>query len=163
MIFFADRGDYPQTHFSRIRIVTTRLSGMQATFKDAELGVDVEARSYAFSLSSNEPLPVEYLPTLVLAYDKRAELNDGEPFIYRQQGGRWVRITSYRPANGSYVAAPLNQRTAPNLFAPNPDAERGRVEHYRLFFVPYSSAARPGAGITPYPAAHPGAGITPYP
>jgi hypothetical protein len=148
MIFFADRGDYPQTHFSRIRIVTTRLPGMDATIKDAELDVDVEARSYAFSLSSNEPLPVEHLPTLVLAYDKRAELNDGEPFIYRKQEGQWVRITSYRPPNASYVAAPLNQHTAPNLFVPNPDTDNGRVEHYRLFFVPYSSAS-PSTGNNP--------------
>ncbi len=151
MIFFADRGDYPQTHFSRIRIATTRLPGMDATIKDAELGVDVEARSYAFSLSSNEPLPVDYLPTLVLAYDKRAELNDGEPFIYRRQGGQWVRITSYRPANGSYVAAPLNLQTAPNLFKPNPDTERGRSEQYRLFFVPQSSISYPHQADTSYP------------
>jgi len=162
MIFFADRGDYPQTHFSRIRIVTTRLPGMEATIKDAELGVEVEARSYAFSLSSNEPLPVEYLPTLVLAYDRRAELNDGEPFIYRQQGGQWVRITSYRPANGSYVAAPLNQRTAPNLFVPNPDTDNERVEHYRLFFVPHSSTSHPSTGDTAYSVPQPSTGDTPY-
>jgi hypothetical protein len=163
MIYFADRGDYPQTHFSRIRIVTTRLPGKDAIIKDAELGVDVEARSYAFCLSSNEPLPVEYLPTLVLAYDKRAELDGGEPFIYRKQADQWVRIISYRPSNASYVAAPLNAQTAPDLFVPNPDTEKGRVEHFRLFFVPHSNTSHPSPAATPYSAMPSSPGDTPYP
>jgi hypothetical protein len=164
MIFFADRGDYPQTHFSRIRIITTRLLGMDAHIRDAELGVDVEARSYVFSLSSNEPLPVEYLPTLVLAYDKRAELDDGTPFIYRydEKQGQWVRITSYAPANAWYVAAPLNQQTAPNLFKPISDTEKGRVERYRLFFVPQLGTPQPSTGATPYPVPQPSTGDTAY-
>lgn len=138
MVFFDDLGEYPDynEHHARIRVVTTRWPGGAGGHPERP----AEPRSYAYTLCANEALPGEYLPTLILYYDRRAELQDGEAIIHRldEKEGVWKQIISYRPSGGWYVAAPLNITTAPRLFD-EPPADGVRAEHFRLFWVPRES------------------------
>jgi hypothetical protein len=112
--------------------VTTRWPGGAAGSLPGGAG----ARSYAYTLCSNGPLPLEYLPTLSLFYDKRAEIGDSEAIIHRQDdAGAWQPIASYRPSGAWYVAAPLDRDTAPRLVEPEPPGGGPRVERYRLFVL----------------------------
>jgi len=136
MIFFTNQGEYPNgnVHHSAIRIVTTRWPG--GALNHLPSGAD--ARSYTYSLCSNEALPSEYQPTLSLFYDKRTELQDGEAVIHRQDdNGIWQPITSYRPGGAWYVASPLDHNTAPRLVDPDPPKNGLRVERYRLYLIPH--------------------------
>ncbi len=135
LVFFEDQGEYPDNnqHHGALRVVTTRWPGGAA----GSLPSGAEARSYAYTLCSNGPLPLEYLPTLSLFYDKRAEIGDGEAIIHRQDdSGAWQPVLSYRPSGAWYVAAPLDRATAPRLVEPTPPSDGPRVERYRLFVVP---------------------------
>jgi hypothetical protein len=142
MVFFDDLGEYPDynKHHTRIRVVTTRWPGGTGGHPEQP----AEPRSYAYTLCANEALPSEYLPTLILYYDRRAELQDGEAIIHRldEKEGVWKQIISYRPSGGWYVAAPLNITTAPRLFD-EPPAGGVRAEHFRLYWVPRGSV-KPG-------------------
>jgi hypothetical protein len=149
LVFFDDRGEYPDynKHHQQIKVVTTRWPGSgEGTSKSA----DIDARGYAYSLCANTILPSEYLPTLALSYDKRAELRDGEAIIHRlDDTGKWQPITSYRPSGAWYVAAPLTIKTAPRLFDPDLNGEAGRVEHFRLFWVPPEAVGESAAQANP--------------
>ncbi len=138
-IFFANEGHNTyleqSPHHSKIRVITTRLPGGAPAMLPAS---ESEARGYAYSVCSNEALPMNYFPTLSLAYDRRTELQDGEAIVHRWDDTQktWHPIGSYRPNGAWYVAIPLNYRSAPNLI--NPDVEAGkRIERYRLYLVPY--------------------------
>lgn len=136
LVFFADQGEYPDNnqHHGALRVVTTRWPGGAA----GALASGAQPRSYAYTLCSNGPLPLEYLPTLSLFYDKRAEIGDGEAIIHRQDdSGAWQPVASYRPSGAWYVAAPLDRSTAPRLIDPTPPGGQ-RVERYRLYVVPRS-------------------------
>lgn len=142
MIFFADQREDKQADQQkdekynnargRVRIVTTRLVA-----PPVEVERGGEPRSYAFSLGSNAPLPLGDIPSLVLAYDKNAELDNKMARIcrYDERSGKWQPITSYRPRGAWYVAIPLDPTTAPNLFLPEWDKDNNivRVERYRLY------------------------------
>jgi hypothetical protein len=135
LVFFEDQGEYPDNneHHGALRVVTTRWPGGAA----ASLPGGGEARSYAYTLCSNGPLPLEYLPTLSLFYDRRAEIGDNEAVIHRQDdAGEWRPIASYRPSGAWYVAAPLDRDTAPRMVQPEPPGGGPRVERYRLFVLP---------------------------
>jgi hypothetical protein len=136
MIFFEGRGDaaYKRGDHAEVRVITTRQPGIDKDLSEStEPGA--EPRGYAFSLGSNGPLPLDNKPTLVISYDKRTELDDGEPVIHRLlENGKWQPIPSYRPRGAWYVAAPLNEETAPGLTRANVPNE-ARVERFRIFLV----------------------------
>jgi hypothetical protein len=74
-------------------------------------------------------------------YDKSAELADGDAIIHRQvDDGTWQPIPTYRPAEAWYVAAPLNNDTATKLVSLDIKSPQDRVEHYRLYWIPRTSA-----------------------
>jgi hypothetical protein len=134
MLFFEDKGLRPD--YSKVRIVTTRLYGVPY-----ELPTHAQARGYGFSLSSTTPLPIELNPTIVMYYDKSAELADGDAIIHQQaDDGTWIPIPTYRPAEAWYVAAPLNADTAKKLVSLDIKSPQDRVEHYRLYWVPQAGA-----------------------
>lgn len=127
MIFFSD--EEPGRDYSTTRVVTTRLQGVAGAPDGAE------PRSYVFSLCSNEPLPEQLHPTLILHYD-----NAGQPpgvlRIHRWEDGGWRPIPTFEQPGRSYAAAPLTSkkaRTAPNLVEYRATE---RVERYRLFWYP---------------------------
>jgi hypothetical protein len=135
MLFFEDKGLRPD--YSKVRVVTTRLYGMPYRLPSGG-----EARSYAFSLSSTAPLPTELNPTLVMYYDRSAELDDGDAIIHRLAAdGAWLPIPTYRPSGAWYVAAPLNADTAKRLVSLDIKIPQDRVEHYRLYWVPRVNTA----------------------
>ncbi len=139
MISFADQGEYPDGNeaHGEVRVVTTRWPGGAPSKLDS----GAEARSYAYTLCSNQAIPARYLPTLALFYDRQAELHDGEALIHRlDDDGIWKPILSYRPAGAWYVAAPLNIETAPRLIDPGLAPEQLRVEQYRLYWTPRERA-----------------------
>jgi hypothetical protein len=142
MLFFEDKGLRPD--YSKVRVVTTRLYGMPYKLKETK----AEARSYAFSLSSTAPLPTELNPTLVMYYDKSAELEDGDALIHRLAAdGTWLPIPTYRPAGAWYVASPLNTDTAKQLVSLEIKENQERVEHYRLYWVPRNKTPATSAAI----------------
>jgi hypothetical protein len=139
MICFADQGEYPDGNESHgeVRVVTTRWPGGAPS----GLASQAQARSYAYTLCSNQAIPARYLPTLALFYDRQAELHDGEPLIHRlDDDGTWKPVISYRPAGAWYVAAPLDGATARRLTDPGLPSGQLRVEHYRLYWVPRERA-----------------------
>ena len=134
MIFFGNkeqRRDYSDT-----KIVTTLVH------VDPQLDAlpdGAQARSYAFSLACNTPLPTEFDPTLILYFDRDTQAEQGELVIYRHaelDGATWTPVPTYRPVNAFYVAAPLNDDTATRLVAPESST---RVERYRLYWKPRSA------------------------
>lgn len=135
MICFQDLGEYPDknTHHGEVRVVTTRWPGNAPS----ELSSGAQARSYVYTLCSNGPIPIDYAPTLVMFYDRRAELDDGEAVIHRlDDDGTWMPIISYRPSGAWYVAAPLDLKTTRRLIDPDLPDSQPRVEHVRLYWRP---------------------------
>ena|ERR1044071_6598556 len=98
-----------------------------------------EPRSYLFSVTCNEPLPVNLTPTLIMSFDSAAIHDDGDLRICRlAQDGSWQPMPTHIPRGASFAAMPMDRTTAANLVA------RGsgpRIEHYRLFWKARSGAA----------------------
>jgi len=132
MVFFEDkdrRNDYSTT-----RLVTTLVHGVVD-----KLEKGVEARSYAFSLAGNEPLPLDLHPTLIIFYDQDAERAGGDLLIYRHtEDDGWQAMPTYLPQGSSFAAMPLNAETAPELISFDPAGKH--VERYRLYWTPRNHA-----------------------
>jgi hypothetical protein len=153
MIFFESRGEtvYKRGDHAEVRVITTRQPGLEPDLYPVN-GLGAEPRGYAFSLGSNGPLPLEHKPTLVISYDKQTELDDGEPVVHRMDAtGTWQPVPTYRPRGAWYVAAPLNEDTAPNLTKAVIDKNKEvRVERFRIFLV-RRQPAQDTAAATPNP------------
>ena len=132
MVFFDDkdrRNDYSTT-----RLVTTLVHGVVD-----KLANGAEARSYAFSLAGNEPLPLDLHPTLIIFYDQDAERAGGDLLIYRHtEDDGWQAMPTYLPQGSSFAAMPLNAETAPRLIAFDPMGNH--IERYRLYWTPRNHA-----------------------
>ena len=138
MVFFEDkdrRNDYATT-----RLVTTLVPGVIDKLENG-----AEARSYAFSLAGNEPLPLDLHPTLIIYYDQDAERAGGDLLIYRHvEGDQWRPMPTYLPEGSSFAAMPLNAETAARLISFDPDGNH--VERYRLYWTPHNGASVPLSG-----------------
>jgi hypothetical protein len=96
-----------------------------------------EARSYIFSLGSNQSL-TEHSATLVLYYDDAARQQGGDLLIYRWIDGQgWQRLTTYAPATQSYVCIPLDQKTPETSGGANGRAGE-YFDRYRIYWTPGS-------------------------
>lgn len=120
--------------YSRVRVITTVQYAAQLV---VSLPKDVVPRSTAYSLASNEWLPAELNPTLVMAYDEIPDvaLLAEEFFIYRldRPAGTWQPLPSYHNISNRTVAAPLTSATAPTLLeGDGPD----RAEVFMVCSVP---------------------------
>jgi hypothetical protein len=111
-----------------LRIVTTTI-----TVGQQQLSNGAEARSYVFSLASNNNLS-PFPATLVLYYDREATKRGGDLLIHRWNPAtrEWMALATYSPLL-PYVAIPLIDvaETAPALMQ-NPPA----MERYRIFWTP---------------------------
>ena len=130
MLFFENREQ--DLDHSDVRVVTTLVPGGQP-----QLPNGAKARSYVFSLASNQPLPQQLNPTLIMHYDATAARDGGDLLIHRQMGDdgtKWEPLPTYLPPGSSFAATPLNAETATKLVALTPGSER--VERYRLYLTP---------------------------
>jgi len=128
MLFFEH--DQQGRDYSAIRVVTTLIHGMPYKLPGGQ-----QARSYAFSIAGNEPLPVALNPTLIMYFDQSAVSEGGDLLIYRQlNDGSWQPVATYQPSGSSFVAMPIRIETAETLVALKP-LER-RVERYRIYWTP---------------------------
>jgi hypothetical protein len=141
---------------STMRLVTTTMTISQAAIPlqiSGSTPKSAEARSYIFSLASNEPLgkrPLDKQASLILYYDQKARKQGGELLIYRwnqeegQEKGQWEAQTTFAPPDLPYLAIPLGVldegaplTTAPALTRPERDlAGQPRVERYQIFWTP---------------------------
>lgn len=128
MLFF--ERDQQGRDYSAIRMITTLIHGMPYRLPDGR-----QARSYAFSIAGNEPLPTALNPTLIMYFDEAAGVGDGDLIIHRQSGdGEWLPMATYQPSGSSFVAMPLRMGTADTLVALRQPARR--VERYRIYWTP---------------------------
>lgn len=133
MLFF--ERDQQGRNYSAIRVVTTLVHGLSHTLPNG-----AQARSYAFSIASNEPLPVALHPTVVMYFDLNASKDGGDLLIHRQQeDGSWEAMPSYQPAGSSFIAMPLQLETGASLVTLQ--ATPQRIERYRMYWVPRSSGS----------------------
>ncbi len=131
MLFFED--GQQGRDYSAVRVVTTMLHGMRY-----RQGGKV-ARSYAFSIASNEALPTELNPTMIMYFDLAAPRDGGDLLIHRlAESGLWEPLPTYHPPGASYVAAPICAETARTLVVLKPPARR--VERYRIYWAPCAPA-----------------------
>jgi hypothetical protein len=125
MIFFKDD---QSRRYGSVRLVTTLLYGHQQPPPS-----HAEPRSYLFSVTSNEPLPINLTPTLIMYFDSAAVHDRGDLRIYRlDDTGSWQPTPTFIPRGSSFAAMPMNQETAANLV----QRHGPRIEHYRLFWMP---------------------------
>ncbi|HEX6291497.1 MAG TPA: hypothetical protein VFZ66_20105 [Herpetosiphonaceae bacterium] len=139
MLFFADKNQIRD--YSNTKVVTTlvHVDSSLDTLPDG-----AQARSYAFSLACNTPLPTEIDPTLILYFDRESAAEGGDLVVYRQEsldGKTWKPVLTYKPKNSFFVAAPLNVESASRLVATNPPV---RVERYRLYWKPRNAHSTNG-------------------
>ncbi len=117
------------------RIVSTVLTG-GVQYLSRVSGPKAEARSYIFSLASNQPLQTDSA-TLVLYYDYDALKQDGDLLIYRwHEADGWQPITTCAPQNQPYLCMPLD-KAVPETSS----LEQGRyghyVDRYRIYWTPH--------------------------
>jgi len=155
MIFFYDRNlkfgpDEPSGQDDKV-VVTTLNQGIQPPS-------DVEPRSYTFSMATNQPLPPQLMPTLILFFDTKTAQDIGDLLIYRYDDNPkladpWQPIPTYVLTGAAYAAAPLRSG-APNRASPSTDeplsfnsaagllgGNSQKVERYRLGLVRPKGAA----------------------
>jgi hypothetical protein len=124
MIFFKDD---QSRRYGNVRLVTTLLYGHH------QLPPNAQPRSYLFSVTSNEPLPINLTPTLIMYFDSAAVHDRGDLRIYRlDDRDQWQPMPTFIPRGSSFAAMPMSAETAPNLVK----REGPRIEHYRLFWMP---------------------------
>jgi hypothetical protein len=138
MLFFEDKEH--ALDYSHVRVVTTLIHGVPH-----QLPNGAQARSYTFSLASNQALPVDLNPTLIMHYDRSALRAEGHLLIYRQDHGdgeapaansaTWSSLPTYLQPGSSFAAAALNEDSAGQLVDFRPTGPR--VERYRLYWTPH--------------------------
>jgi hypothetical protein len=132
MIFFHDKNrDAPEreNEYSRVKVVTTTNNAAYATRPN----LSWRSYSYPFTLASNGPLPLECVPTLVVRHEQpgERELLTGDLLVCRLQNDQWMAQPTYLPGGAPFVAMPLTETTAANLFN-----DQGGVEYYQVFWLP---------------------------
>jgi hypothetical protein len=144
MLFYRDNydaSDRPTSSFLEnkvddegTRVVSTVMHGGQQ-YLEVSPGDFAEARSYIFSLGSNQPLK-KHSATLVLYYDNDARKQDGDLLVYRWRGNDgWQRLTTYAPENRPYLCIPLDEATPETSGGAN---GRGQeyFDRYRIYWTP---------------------------
>jgi hypothetical protein len=132
MLFF-DKGGEESSAYSHIRIVTTIAHGLDGTPPNGR------ERGYAYSMASNQALPPELLPTLVMYYDPFVQYEEqlllgGDLRICRLVNGEWKPLPTYLPPGYRFAVTPLDRQNGGALVAANPNGPR--VEYYKVCWVP---------------------------
>ena len=146
MIFYRDNYDAsdqpnPQLAEERVpdegtRVVSTLMHGGPQYLGSAP-GARPEARSYIFSLGSNQPLN-KHSATLVLYYDDDARQQGGDLLIYRWDGSNgWQALTTYAPENRPYLCLPLDRATPEKSDGISVRAGQ-YFDRYRIYWTPRS-------------------------
>ncbi len=132
MLFF-NKGRDNDNPYGHVKVVTTIAYGLT----DAPPGG--RERGYAFGIASNQALPAELSPTLVMYYDpfsqqEEALVYGGDIRICRLVHGVWMPLPTYVPLGYSFAVTPLDRETGGTLMAN--DAGGPRVEYYKVCWVP---------------------------
>ncbi len=136
MLFF-NKGHGNDNAYGHVKVVTTIAHGLTDTPPGGR------ERGYAFSIASNQALPAELYPTLVMYYDPFSQQEEalaygGDIRICRLVHGVWMPLPSYLPLGYRFAVAPLDRETGGTLMA---DGSGGpRVEHYKVCWVPRAGA-----------------------
>jgi hypothetical protein len=118
-------------YYSRIKMITTFSHGFPGVLPPGG-----RPRSYAFSITSNAPLPLNLHATLIMYYDSRDEREalTGDMLICRLENGVWTPLPTYLPPSRSFAVAPLNDGTAGSL---SPYRGEPRAEFFMVCWVPH--------------------------
>jgi hypothetical protein len=132
MLFFSKEGDNGST-YGQVKVVTTIAHGLDGTPPSGR------ERGYAYSMASNQALPAELIPTLVMYYDPFGQheeqlLLSGDLRICRLVNGEWTPLTTYLPPGYRFAVTPLDRQNGGALVAANPNGPR--VEYYKVCWVP---------------------------
>jgi hypothetical protein len=118
------------SYYSRIKMITTFSHSIPGVLQP-----EVRPLSYAFSITSNAPLPLNLHATLIMYYDSRDERDSlaGDTLICRLDNGVWTPLPTYLPPSRSFAVAPLDDGTAGSL---SPYRDGLRAEFYMVCWIP---------------------------
>jgi hypothetical protein len=105
LLFFDDgdvKDEKEKDEHARIRVVTSPLRGVS-------LPPDFVAHSPVFSIASNEQLPTEIHPTLLILNTQPSDESDQKLRIHRIEGGTPQPLPTFLWPGASFAAAPLKQ------------------------------------------------------
>lgn len=135
--------------YSKIKVVTTLVLGVPFT---ATLPGEPTVLSYAFSLASNDAIPQELSPTLIMYYDvpesipNMDALREGSVRIYRLVNRSWAEQQTVNPITrgSSYAATPLcyHSDSYADSTLVEEEAPTGRIEHYLVCWSGAAHTAR---------------------
>lgn len=113
-----------------IKVVTMLVHGL------SDLPAGWRARSGTFAISTNQPLPTRFSPTLTLYYDAFGdELGaGGDTRICRLTDKGWAALPTYLPGGFRFALAPLGAGPGGPLI--DPAAHSPRVEYFQVCWVP---------------------------
>jgi hypothetical protein len=115
--------------YARVRVVTTTLPILPVAPPQ-----DAIQLSSAFGIVSNQALPQDLSPTLVILTDSD-QIDGLDVFIHQldMKTNQWTRLHTYVQPSRSFVAAPLDADTAPGLLKKR--AGSSFVDYFCLFAV----------------------------
>jgi hypothetical protein len=117
----------------KTKVITTRVHGLTGAPQGGR------ERGYAYSVTCNEPLPLDLSPTLILHFDPLAEEDERELFTgdrrvcrWRPETG-WEPLPTYIPPGYRFAILPLTAATGGSLIDPTATL---RVEYFKVCWVP---------------------------
>ncbi len=114
-----------------MRIVSTVIHGGDQVLPSTA----AEARSYLFSLTSNQKLNINSA-SLVLYYDQEAPKKKGDLLIYRwDDTSGWQRLSTYAPGGQAFVCIPLDEQ-APECINTQANTSGHYINRYRIYWTP---------------------------
>lgn len=134
----------PDSEPNDIKVVTTMIHS--PSFSTPNAAEQLE-RSYTFGVASNQPLPLDLNPSLLMYYDRLSEqelltIPSGELRICRWSNNQgWVAIPSYIPEGFRFAIAPLNEESGGRLISPLLLEHEARVEYYKVCWIVDSQQA----------------------